>query len=325
MTDDPLARLRDQLVAAADRRNEARAGGIAAPDRGRRPRRRGGWIALAVVLIAAPAGATAAGIIEFGKSDESTARAIIVDAMRATAELPVCTRTRTAGTVLSDGVALPGITATLPSLRRAAAGGDPERVLRRLRTRLPGGPILRRTVRRFVMPGNVEVIAYVQEGAVLSAARDPAGCHQARRERAAVLSEDRSEPIRQAVASQLAELLENATRSQTLWVFSQSPPRSPFAGSGAGAPVLPGRRLRTGLLSSGSNGDGARRYVGVAGPRVAAVLLRAQRPGRSGRFPARVAVRDGFYAFVLPRGLGPVSLREVTAGGRVLRTRPVRR
>jgi hypothetical protein len=323
MTDDPLARLREELVAAADRRNEARHG-IPAPDRRRRRRHRGGWIALGAVLVAAPAGATAAGIITFGKSDESKARTIVVAAMRDTAQLPACKSARSTRTVLTEGLPLQGITATLPSLRRAAAGIDPERVLRRLRVRLPG-PVLRRTVRRFVMPGDVEVIAYVQDGGSLRPAADTAGCHAARRERAARLSAGRSRSTRQAVAVELADQFEGATRSQILWVFSQSPPRSPFSGNGAGAPVKPGQRLRTGLLSSGSGRDGRRRYVGIAGARTAAVLLRAQRPGHAGRFPARVAVQDGFYAFELPRGIGPVSLDEVTAGGRVLRTRAVRR
>ncbi len=116
MTDDPLAWLRDQLVAAADRRNEA-----AGPARARRSRRRGGWIALAVVLVVAPAGATAAGIIEFGESDEAKASAIVVDVLRDTSQLPACTRERTRRTVLSDGSPLRGISATLPSLRRTSA------------------------------------------------------------------------------------------------------------------------------------------------------------------------------------------------------------
>lgn len=322
MTDDPLARLREELVAAAYRRNEARHG-IPAPNRRRQRRRRGGWIALGAVLVAAPAGATAAGIIKFGKSDESKARTTVVAAMRDTAELPACRSARTTRTVLTDGLPLRGITATLPSLRRAAAGIDPERVLRRLLPRLPG-PVLRRTVRRFVMPGDVEVIAYVQDGGSVRPASDPAGCHAARRERATRLSAGRSRSTRQAVAVELARL-EGTTRSQMLLVFSQSPPRSPFSGTGTGTPVKPGQRLRTGLLSSGSGQDGRRRYVGIASPRTAAVLLRAQRPGHAGRFPARVAVQDGFYAFEIPPGIGPVSLKEVTAGGRVMRTLAVRR
>ena len=140
-----------------------------------------------------------------------------------------------------------------------------------------------------------------------------------------MLAADRSEAVRQAVAGQLAALFESATRGQPLWVFSQSPPRAPFAGTGAGAPIHSRQPLRTGLFSSGSAQGAGRRYVGIAGPATAAVLLRAQRPGAAGRFPARVEVEDGFYAFVLPRGIGPVTMSEVTASGRVLRTRPVRR
>lgn len=65
MTDDPLAQLRQQLVEAGDRRAEARR--AAEPARAtRRFERRGTWLALVAVLVAAPAGAAASGIIEFG-------------------------------------------------------------------------------------------------------------------------------------------------------------------------------------------------------------------------------------------------------------------
>jgi len=321
MTEDPLARLRDELVGAADRLNTA---GAPAPAGGRR-RRRGGWIALVAVLIGAPAGAAAAGIIEFGESTDSQARVIVVDVLRDTTRLPACTRPHRTKNVLTDTALLPGITAALPALRRPATGIDPGRVLRRLRVSLAGGPILRQSVRRFLMPGNVELISYVQEGEGLGAVSDPVRCDRTRRERAALLAADRSEPVRRAVARQLADLFEGAARAQGFRIFVQSPPRTPFAGTGAGSSVRPGRRLRSGLLSSGSAGGGGRMYAGIARPRTAAVLLRAQRPGQAKRIPDRIAVRDGFYAFVIPRGTGPVSLTEVTATGSVVRVLPVRR
>lgn len=65
MTDDPLVQLRKQLVDAGERR-AAKRFGLSAP-RGR-VRRRGGWLALTGLLIVVPAGATAAGIIDFGSS-----------------------------------------------------------------------------------------------------------------------------------------------------------------------------------------------------------------------------------------------------------------
>lgn len=67
MTDNPLTQLRQQLVAAGDRRAQQRPAD--APVRSTlRARRRGAWLALAALLVAAPAGATAAGILEFGTS-----------------------------------------------------------------------------------------------------------------------------------------------------------------------------------------------------------------------------------------------------------------
>lgn len=319
MTDDPLARLRDELVCAADRRNAA------APAPPRRRLRRRGWIALGAVLVAAPAGATAAGIIEFGKGTEAQARVIVVDVLHDTAHLPACKRPGRTQIDLTDAAPLPGITATLPALRRPAADLDPAGVLRRLPTSLAAGPILRRTVRRFRMPGDVEVIAWVQEGEGLGAVTDPAGCDRARRERGAVLTAKRSAPVQQAVAHQLAELFDGAAHAQSFRIFLQTPPRKRFSGAGAGMTVRAGRRLPSGLLVSGSARGVGRMYAGIGRPQTAAVLLRAKRPAQARRVPARITVRDGFYAFVIPRGTGPVDLTEVTATGRVVRVLAVRR
>jgi len=65
MTNDPLSQLRKQLVDAGERRAAERAAPSAPPGR---VRRRGAWLALATLLIVVPAGATAAGIIDFGSS-----------------------------------------------------------------------------------------------------------------------------------------------------------------------------------------------------------------------------------------------------------------
>jgi hypothetical protein len=67
MADDPLAQLRQQLVDAGDRRAQERPAQAAAQATRRFPRR-GAWLTLAVVLVAVPTGATAAGIIELGTS-----------------------------------------------------------------------------------------------------------------------------------------------------------------------------------------------------------------------------------------------------------------
>ena len=65
MSEDPLSQLRQQLVDAGERRSEARA---AAARPRKRSGRRGLWLTLGAFVIAVPAGATAAGVINLGTS-----------------------------------------------------------------------------------------------------------------------------------------------------------------------------------------------------------------------------------------------------------------
>jgi|GEM_PF-2991054 len=65
MSEDPLTQLRQQLVDAGERRAEARAAAARTRKRGGR---RGLWLTLGAFVIAVPAGATAAGVINFGTS-----------------------------------------------------------------------------------------------------------------------------------------------------------------------------------------------------------------------------------------------------------------
>jgi hypothetical protein len=71
-----------------------------------------------------------------------------------------------------------------------------------------------------------------------------------------------------------------------------------------------------------SAGRGRSVYVGIAGRRSARVSIQAQRAQRG--LPKAVSVVDGLYAVVLHRGTGPVTLRETTAAGTVVRAVPIR-
>jgi hypothetical protein len=100
---------------------------------------------------------------------------------------------------------------------------------------------------------------------------------------------------------------------QTLWVSAKMTGRS--ATGGSGTPVRPGQPLHPRLVFSGNVGRHRSVYVGIAGPRAARVLVYTERGGRIPGTPARLPVRQGFYAVVLPAGTGPVRLSEVTANG----------
>jgi RNA polymerase sigma-70 factor (ECF subfamily) len=220
--------------------------------------------------------------------------------------------------VLSDSAPLPEITAALPSLASPAPDDDQARALSMLpRGGGTGGAVLRGTARTITVPGGVTLLVYVQQGAGIGAVRDPDACGQARRERAEALDKNRSEDVKRWAERRLAQLRDTAPRLQTLWVSAKMTGRS--ATGGSGMPVRPGQPLHPALVFSGSVGRRRSVYVGIAGPRASRVLVRAQRGARIPGAPARVPVRQGFYAVVLPAGTGPVRLNEVTANGTRLR------
>jgi len=317
MTDDPLTRLREQLVGAAERRAEERAA-VGAPHRANGPRRRrGAWLTLAALLIGVPAAATAAGLVQFGDGDETQGRRIALQAVRDTAAVPACTPVRVASRTFVDGEPLPEITALLPSLRVPVPRANRVRAIAQLPAFGRGGAVLRGTVRTFTLPQGIRLTVWVQQGDAGGGVRDPAACGQARRERAELLLTDHSDGVRRAAQQHLSERRDSEPRVQTLFESVQLKGR--FSRSGSGSPVLPGTPLRPGLLSGGGGGAHRSVYVGLAGPRTAWIAVRVARGGHVAGVPARVPVRQGFYAFTLPRGTGPVSLRETSAAGTVLR------
>jgi hypothetical protein len=91
-------------------------------------------------------------------------------------------------------------------------------------------------------------------------------------------------------------------------------------GGGSGTPVASGTPLRPGIVMSGSDRRAGHRYVGIAGPRTARVLVEPAR-GR-GRAPRVV---QGFYSFSLYGGRDRVRMREVDAAGVTVRSFWLRR
>lgn len=284
----------------------------------RRPRR--GWgrmsaFALAGAL-AVSGGALAATKIGGGRAAESDGRKLAWQAVRETSELPACQKVaRRATPALSDEPPLPAITAALPALRTPAASADRERAIR-LGQLAGGGAVLRRTARTIAFAGGIRLAVLVRQGAGLGAPRDPDACRKARLQRAATLSDDRPEDVGRWAQRRLAGLSDTAAGLQTLWVTARVSGGS--GSSGAGTPVRPGQRLAPGVLSGGGAGHGRSVYVGVAGRHATSVLVRGRNGDRVPGAPRRVAVKQGFYALLLPSGTGPVRLRERTAAGKLL-------
>jgi hypothetical protein len=289
-----------------------------------RPRR--GWRRTSVFAVAAAltvsGGALAATQLVTGQSAETQGRKIALQAVRDTQMLPPCVpAVASRSLVLSDAVPLPEIRAVLPALGRPAASQNQQRALAML-PQGPGGPMLRRTVRAVPAQGGVTLLVYVQQGVGAREVRDPEGCGEARRERAATLDKGRSEHVKRWAERRLAELADTVPGLQTLTVFMRVPGQSGMPGGGT--LVRPGQPLRPGLVASGSAGGHRHVYTGIAGPHAARVLVRGKRGAPVRNAPGSVPVRQGFYAVVLPAGTGPVHLHEVTANGTTLRVLTLR-
>jgi hypothetical protein len=287
-------------------------------------RRRRGWRRTSVFAVAGAltvsGGALAATQLVGGQSAETQGRKIALQAVRDTAALSPCTpAVASRKLVLSDSAPLPEIREALPALATPAPRDNQARALSMLPHDRPAGPVLRRTARAIAAADGVTLLVYVQQGFGFGALRDPDACGQVRRERAAVLDKDRAEDVKRWAKRRLAQLVDTVPGLQTLNVLAQV--RGQAGMPGAGAPVRPGQLLRPGLLLSGGAGGHRSVYVGIAGQRASDVIVRARRM-RS--VPERVAVRQGFYAVVLPADTGPVDLREVAANGTTLRVLTLR-
>lgn len=283
--------------------------------RPRRHWRRTTVFAVAATLLVSGAALAATQLTGTGQNAETQGRKIAFEAVTATAHTAACRPNSASGSlVLSDGPVLAGIADALPALAVPASPGARAKAKALLPTHpRPSRAVLSRTLRVIPLQQGLSVLVYVQLGEGQLA--DPAACAQARLDRAHTLAKGRPAAARAWAERRLAELRDTATDLQTLWEYARIPGRPGSVGSGT--PVRAGERLHPGLLSFGSDGHGRRVYVGITGRRTTHVIISANRRARS--VPARIPVRDGFYALVLPSGTGPTRLSEVTAGGAVVR------
>ena len=281
----------------------------------RRHWRRTTAFALAATLLVSGVALAATQLTGTGQSAETQGRKIAFKAVAETAKSAACRPARASGAlVLSDGPALAGITDTLPALASPASPASRAKA----RALVPAYPqpirtVLSRTFRVIPLQQGLSLLVYVQLGAGYLA--DPAACAHARLDRAHDLAKDRPDAVRAWAERRLGQLRDTATDLQTLWESVHIPGQSGSGGSGS--PVRPGDNLHPGLLSFGGAGHGRRVYVGIAGRRTTHIIVRPAHPAPA--LPARVPVRDGFYAVLLPRGTGPTRLLEATADGTIVR------
>lgn len=288
---------------------------LAHPEVARAPRRRWRRTAAfaAAAVLTASGGAVAATSLVGGPDAEAEGRRITLEAVRDTGELPACRRSSGRGLRFSAARLAPEIRAALPALATPAPIAVQRRALGLIADTPAQTAVLRATARVMSAGGGVELLAYVQEGVLGSGPRDPVACAEARRARVATLAAGRPEEVGRWALRRLAEYRDTTPGLQSLVVTARVAGSSGYGGSGT--PVRPGESLRPGLLSSGSVGDRRSVYVGFASPQATRMLVRDEDGRRVHGAPSSVPVRDGFYAVVLPRGTGPVRLREVTSAG----------
>ncbi|MDA0159198.1 hypothetical protein OM076_02885 [Solirubrobacter ginsenosidimutans] len=282
----------------------------------RRPRLlRTPLLALAAALVLGGGGAVAATQIKSSPDERREGIALAEQAINDTHDVGGCSHEgKPRQTVVTDIPVLPAIARALPALTKP----DPRGVVP---VKSPvTGRVLRDTARMIPMGGGLRLRVYVLDGPDLTAKTDPRACIATRRARVAELAAGRSRAVRAAADRRLTQTRDTAPGLQTLWVMALHGTHE--GGFGTGLRLRPDDQLEPGIIASGSTGrfvDSGRRYVGIADPRTARVLVDPAH-GRS----KRVRVREGFYSFALPRGAGHVELREVDGSGATVRSFPLR-
>jgi hypothetical protein len=271
-------------------------------------------LALAAALVLGGGGAVAATQIKSSPDERRQGVMLAERAINDTRDAGGCSHAgKPRETIVTDIPVLPAIARALPALTKP----DPNGVVP---VRSPvTGRVLRDTARIIPLAGGVRLRVYVLDGPDLTARTDPRACLATRRARVAELAAGRSRAVRAAAERRLMEMRDTAPGLQTLWILTR---HKGDGGSGVGLRLRPDDHLRPGIVSTGSIGRsarGGRRYVGIADPRTARVLVDPVH-GRS----KTVHVDQGFYSFALPRGSGHVDLREVSGTGATVRAFPLR-
>ncbi|WCB92998.1 hypothetical protein DSM104299_01699 [Baekduia alba] len=280
--------------------------------RPRRPRRRrarrGLLVALAALVVGGGvAGAAQVGVLPgvHGASDHPlSAREVAHDAMMEVRDSPACR------TIARDRGATTQAT-EVSAAATALLAGPPDASAQAQALRLNhGGPVIAGSPRRVAFPDKSYALVWVAVGNGTGSFVDPVACGQARIAQLRADKPDPSSRLRQKAEAVLRAYRDVLPGLQTLWIMFHRHGASSTGGTGI---PLDGRVLEPGIVLFGSG-----EYVGFAAP--GAVRVTAD-----GRALHRVtAVRSRLFALRLPRGTGPVTLRQRAADGRVIRTETVR-
>ncbi len=286
----------------------------------------------ALVFVLAPlvlAAAAAATVIVI-RPGESAAQKLFGRVLDATEHTPACQIVAFQHAVLSDAAPARGITATIPQLATVPHSPPPAAALRLAEAQ--GGTILVHTIREISFPGSIRVVMFVNRGRYPVEAINPRQCENARLAALTRLRPKPSATLRARVAHTIETDLSTRPGVQTLALETipsgqRGAPRY-ASGAGTGIPVAPGTRLPTGIVSQASacDHDGPDHtprctptiYMGIAVTGATRVAIRPARHGEPDT-PNRLAlVRDGVFAFTLPKRAGQIIVTQQTAAGTTL-------
>jgi hypothetical protein len=286
--------------------------------------------ALAGALVPLVIAAAAAAAVIASRPSETVAQRLLSRVLAATKHTAACRFGGFRHAVLSDMAPSPGITATIPQLAVVPHGSPPVAALRLAEEQ--GGTILVHTIRQISFPGDIRLVMFVDVGRYPFEAINPAGCVVARLDALRQLRPKPSQTVRASVDHLIEADLSTRPGVQTfaLETIPSGRTGAPQYGSGAGAgiPVAPDATLPTGIVSQASacgrgGSDHTPRctptlYLGIAIPGTARVRIEPARRGELGT-PTEVApVRDGVFAFTLPRRAGQIVVTQQTSTGRAL-------
>ncbi len=329
-----LEDLQRQLLESVARRHP---GAVEQPARGRRAWRRHGahrrWVALVAIPLVFAAAAAAAKIAT--QVGESPANALDNRVLGVTGSSVACRMTGPRKSGLSSEAPDAPIRATLPALARPPHDPPPASVVA-LAERNSGGAVLARTIRVVSLPDGIRLIEYVAHGQGPFTLVDPRRCEAARLAVLARLRPRRHDALRESVARQISQMPDTnpGTQSLTLTHLDERA-GAPLDGGGASFPVLPAQAsLPTGVLYSGSGCENATPghpafctpifYGGIVKPATAYLTLQPAPTNLGRRIRRRIAVREGLFAFTVPRDAGPELVVQRARDGRPLEVSPLR-
>jgi hypothetical protein len=269
--------------------------------------RRGLLLSLAGAVVVGGGVATAAtGVLPVARHDDHplSARQVALRVVQETRGDPAC-RAWPQGAGATTAHVAPAAAARRLFPRPATPGA-----LRRALRLNHGGPVVADHARRIGLPDGSAVVLWLSVGDGGRALADPAACGRARQARLARDLPDATSRLRRKASALLSSSSDTRPAAQTLWIVRHEAGAASWGGGGV---PLDGRPLPVGVVA-GRRGA----FLGLAAPGAAAVDLE----GRALR--RRVPVADGVFVVALPRGTGPVRLRQRARDGRVLASETLR-